>query len=293
MGQTTTTASPAAPTELSRVLPRQPNPPPFLVTKEHRKFVEFADACRRDRYIGVCYGPPGVGKTLSARVYSHADSLQPYLDTRFRYRRGQQPPPPPPDLDSTRTAMWTPAVTITPRQLTSQVASALTLLSTAIEDLHRPADEPASWAPGAPFTELLIVDEADRLKTPGLEHLRDVYDRHDLGLVLIGMPGLERRLARYPQLYSRIGFAHTYRPLTPAELTWVLTHHWQRLGLTLTADDFTDAEAVAAVARITGGNFRLVHRLFAQIERILQINDLTHITREVVETARQNLVIGT
>lgn len=61
----------------------------------------------------------------------------------------------------------------------------------------------------------------------------------------------------------------------------MLAHHWQRPGLTLTADDFTDSEAVAAVARITNGNFRLVQRLFAQITRILDINQPTTVTSEV------------
>ena len=140
--------------------------------------------------------------------------------------------------------------------------------------------------------QLLIVDEADRLKTTALEQLRDYYDRHRIGLILIGMPGIEKRLARYPQLYSRIGFAHQYRPLSADELRFVLTHHWQALGLDLAAADFTDTEAIATVARITNGNFRLVNRLFAQIKRILEINDLTTITREVIETARESLVIG-
>ncbi len=70
------------------------------------------------------------------------------------------------------------------------------------------------------------------------------------------------------------------------------THKWAQLGLTLAADDFTDAEAVAAIVRITNGNFRLIQRLFTQIERILQINELRTVTKEVVEAARESMVIG-
>src|ERR1035438_1282144 len=111
-----------------------------------------------------------------------------------------------------------------------------------------------------------------------------------MGVILIGMPGIEKRLARYPQLYSRIGFVHEYRPLSAGELAFVLQRHWAALGLTLSADDFTDTEAIAGVHRITSGNFRLVQRLFAQITRVLEINRLTVISREVVETARESQI---
>lgn len=122
--------------------------------------------------------------------------------------------------------------------------------------------------------------------------LRDRYDHDDIALILIGMPGLEKQFSHYPQFYSRVGFAHQYRPLGQDELQFVLERHWRSLGKTLDPEDFTDAQAIATIARITRGNFRLLERLFPQIQRVLRINELDTITNDVIEAAQSTLVIG-
>ena len=106
------------------------------------------------------------------------------------------------------------------------------------------------------------------------------------------MPGLEKQFTHYPQFYSRVGFAHHYRPLGNDEMLFVLQRHWRSLGKTLDPDDFTDAQAIAAITRVTRGNFRLLERLFPQIERVLKINELETITNDVIEAAQSTLVIG-
>ncbi len=107
------------------------------------------------------------------------------------------------------------------------------------------------------------------------------------------MPGLEKSLARYPQLYSRVGFVHRYQALGVEETRIVITQWAHLLGVDLPPKAFADAEAVAAMVRITGGNFRLTQRLLQQVERVLTINHLSTVTQEAVEAAREALVIGT
>lgn len=262
----------------------------FLVTKEHRRFVEFCDACRRYRYIGLCYGPAGVGKTVSARTYARQDLIEHLLANCHMLNL-----PVFPEIVECATVFYTPTVAHSPSHLAKEIVTRQKQLN----DLHY-------WMQSAiekqtihtlplgttEVTELIMIDEADRLNARGLEQMRDIYDRGRLGLVLIGMPGIEKRLARYPQLYSRVGFVHHFKPLSPEEVHFVLQHKWQQLGLTIDLSDFTDAEAVAAIIRMTGGNFRLLQRLFSQIERVMLINELRYVTKEVVESARELLVIG-
>jgi phosphoribosylaminoimidazole (AIR) synthetase len=64
------------------------------------------------------------------------------------------------------------------------------------------------------------------------------------------------------------------------------------VGFRIYPENAAGMEAVAAVLHMTGGNFCLLHRFLAQIERIAQISVLRMITKEVVEIVYQQLVIG-
>jgi DNA transposition AAA+ family ATPase len=312
-------------------------PSDFVVTTEHRRFAEFCDACRRYRYIGLCYGAPGVGKTLSARRYANWTNIEPSLPAREASTEALTA------LLESHTVFYTPPVVNTPAQVERDIRGLRSdLRAILVEDRERVqrahldavqqhereaeeerqwrlfteldwhADPPpeglkkpeSRWVPLsiayyheiqkiADPTTLVIIDEADRLKMSALEQVRDIFDKGGIGVVFIGMPGIEKRLSRYPQLYSRVGFVHAFRPLSAAQVRKLLQQKWVPSGVEFPKEGVADEEALAAIIRITGGNFRLLHRLLTQIARLLEINALQTVTSEVVEAARESLVIGT
>ena len=307
----------------------------FVVTKEYRRFAEFCDACRRYRYIGLCYGSPGVGKTLSARHYADWDRIEAHTPARDADTAALMA------LLDSHTVFYTPAVVNSPGQVERDIGNLrYGLRSILLEERERkqrlrldkilrqeraeekerqqklltevdwltnpippkPVSEYASLSREygrensqiADPTTLVIIDEADRLKMASLEQVRSIFDQGNISVILIGMPGIEKRLARYPQLYSRVGFVHAFRPLAAAEVSdLLLEQNWRPTSVSLSEDAIADKEALAAVIRITGRNFRLLDRLMTQIARIMEINELSTMTTQVVEAARESLVIGT
>jgi hypothetical protein len=232
----------------------------MVETLEHRRFAKFCDACRRYRYIVLCYGPPGVGKTLSARTYSRWDKVK----QSDRWRSGLVEPP------TFDTVFYTPDVVNAPGNISSGIRFARdTLRDVARRPLRletinssKPCgDETKSTKPsfsrsmtgsashsrsssqpmvrwresvaleicGSPTRQRsFFIDEADRLRMASLEQVRAIFDASEIGIVLIGMPGVEKRLARYAQFYSRIGFVHEFRPLGTTEIRRLLLNDGHR-----------------------------------------------------------------
>jgi hypothetical protein len=84
---------------------------------------------------------------------------------------------------------------------------------------------------------------------------------------------------------------HEFRSLDPTEMQKLRERHWTPVGVTLPEGPF-EPEVMARVLRMTGGNFRLLTRLLTQIQRVLDLNNLQLISSEVVEAARDSLLIG-
>jgi hypothetical protein len=50
--------------------------------------------------------------------------------------------------------------------------------------------------------------------------------------------------------------------------------------------------SIAALIRMSGGNFRLLTRLLTQVQRVLKVNQADIVSKEIVTAARDSLVIG-
>lgn len=194
----------------------------FVETIEHKRFVEFCDAVRQFRYIGLCYGSPGIGKKRSARHYSRAAMMEHAHESR-----------PETDHIELDTLFYTTAVVNTPSRVEHDIHHARErLMSVAMRPLRReakevleairmrdearrreilnkpgcsPCDRPSvdpayvdtferykarKKAVRDPTT-LIVIDEADRLHMNSLEQMRSIFDNGRADMVLTVCPHRE------------------------------------------------------------------------------------------------------
>ncbi len=274
----------------------------FINTKQYKQFAEFCKACRRDKYIGLCYGPAGAGKTEAAKHYSNWHNIMKHIITKsnaltFDVKSNSYITKSRPALTFSmsrlHTVLYTPSLLASPRDVIHQIKHDQREFSLLKERFLYPDEIPISVREeNRNFAELVIIDEAERLKPQAFELIREWYDSSETTFIFIGMPGIEKIIERFPQLYSRVGFVHQFKNLGKQEVEFIISKHFAKLGTRVREDDFSDQEAVSAIIRMTNGNFRLINRLLKQSYRIMQVNCMTSLTTEILEAARKCLLIG-
>jgi DNA transposition AAA+ family ATPase len=260
----------------------------FIKTKQYKQFAEFCKACRRDQYIGLCYGPAGAGKTESAHYYTHWEKLERHIQYNVWER-----PPLTFSIKNLHSLVYTPQILAQPKDIIHDIKRLQREFSLLKEKSLYPGEIPDNVRmENRNFAELVIIDEAERLKPQAFELIRELYDQNGTSFIFIGMPGIEKIIERFPQLYPRVGFVHQFTNLGKKEVEYIISKQFSKIGVCIEEDNFSDQEAVSTIIRMTNGNFRLINRLLKQSYRIMQVNCMASLNTEILEAARKCLLIG-
>ena len=257
--------------------------PAFINTRQHERFVDFCDACRRNQYVGVCTGRSGVGKTRSSQAYSNWNVIEPLLTVApIRY------PSPPPKLDGCFTAIYTPDISCTVKRVESGLALLRNRFDALVEHSMRWHNSEEWYKTRRQrFLELLIIDKAPRLSFRCIEAISDFAEKQNLGVALIGLPGFDRRIRNYEPIDNRVGFYHVFNTPRTEELQAILEARWQSQLITI------EDGAVQMLEKVTNSNIQKLVNINAEMSRVCELNSITVITSDLVELASKTLLLDT
>lgn len=233
-------------------------------------------------------GSSGVGKSLAARHYAQWKYFN-----HFTNRQLEQLPIPDAQLVlGCDTVIYTPWVSMTANSVIVQLLSLMGIFEATMFNMLKENGSP-NPAPTEARVKLIIIDEAHRLKYQSIEHIRDLFDQLQIGIVLMGLHGLEKFIVRLPQFRNRLGFRHEFKPLSVQDMMDILeSEQLNELEYGITNQDFDHRDTIKALVRATSGNMRTFHRLCLQIRRVMRVNQVDLITKDVIDAARQALIIG-
>ncbi|WP_013324724.1 TniB family NTP-binding protein [Gloeothece verrucosa] len=112
--------------------------------------------------------------------------------------------------------------------------------------------------------EMIIIDEADRLKSKTFAEVRDIFDLKDIAVVLVGTDRLDAVIKRDEQVYNRFRACHRFGKLTGDEFGQTVDI-WERQVLKLpVASNLNSKRMLKILGQATGGYIGLLDMILRE-----------------------------
>lgn len=112
--------------------------------------------------------------------------------------------------------------------------------------------------------EVLIIDEADRLKPKTFADVRDIFDKLEISVVLVGTDRLDAVIKRDEQVYNRFRACHRFGKLAGIEFENTV-EAWEQVVLRLpVASNLSSQEMLKLLKEATGGYIGLLDMLLRE-----------------------------
>lgn len=106
--------------------------------------------------------------------------------------------------------------------------------------------------------EMLVIDEADRLKPKTFADVRDIFDDLTMSVVLVGTDRLDAVIKRDEQVYKRFRACHRFGRLSGQDFATVV-EIWEQQVLKLPArSDLSSESMLKILGEATGGYIGLL-----------------------------------
>jgi DNA transposition AAA+ family ATPase len=254
----------------------------FADTVEYRRFVQVCEAARRYRYISVCLGASGVGKTSAARHYAQWEYFEPLLSANGMVVS----PTFSSDVPMPRTAFYTPRVTATPKNIEQDLAMlqwGLQMIAKAALGVEQEM-VPESGLVRVTSVDLLIVDEVERCSHISLEVLRDLFDRYPIGLVLLSRTDRAKQLLKQHPVASRVGVMHEFCTASKEDASVFLREQVRSSGLSI------EEAALKTCVKKTEGNFRKMYLVLTHLDSMARRDGPFTVTDDEIEEVEARLL---
>lgn len=218
----------------------------FIELEQVQMLHDWLDGKRQSRQSGRVLGESRTGKTMGCNAY------------RLKHKPKQEPGRP-------------PIVPVAYIQI-PQECSAKELFAAIIEHLKYQMtkgtvaeirDRTLRVLKGC-GVEMLIIDEADRLKPKTFAEVRDIFDKLEIAVILVGTDRLDAVIKRDEQVYNRFRACHRFGKFSGDEFKRIVDI-WEKKVLQLpVASNLSSKTMLKTLGEATGGYIGLLDMILRE-----------------------------